>query len=75
MCVRRSGRPLVVEAKRKRQLNKESRIGKVPVTIPKGVSVTLDGQKVTVKVPPSPPPAPRPAPPLIAPPCWPLQCA
>ncbi|MGH7622309.1 MAG: 50S ribosomal protein L6, partial [Gemmatimonadaceae bacterium] len=26
-----------------------SRIGKKPVTIPKGVTVTLDGSKITVK--------------------------
>jgi hypothetical protein len=34
---------LVVEAK-------ESRIGKAPVKVPKGVTVTIDGQKVSAKV-------------------------
>lgn len=34
---------LVVEAK-------ESRIGKKPITIPKGVEVKIDGQHVAVKV-------------------------
>ncbi len=28
-----------------------SRIGKIPVTVPGGVDVSIDGQDVTVKVP------------------------
>ena len=30
---------------------KMSRIGKRPITVPKGVTITLDGQTVTVKGP------------------------
>ena len=30
---------------------KESRIGKVPITVPKGVSINLEGQSLTVKGP------------------------
>ncbi len=31
-----------------------SRIGKIPVTVPAGVDVTISGQDVTVKVPRAP---------------------
>lgn len=43
----------VVEAK-VRELGKESRIGKAPITIPAGVTVNIDGQHVSVKGPKGP---------------------
>jgi len=47
---------------RKQLTPKESRIGKVPIVLPAGVSVKIDGQHITVKARPHPPLALEPSP-------------
>lgn len=44
---RRVGAP-VIEAARNKLTEKESRIGKAPIKVPAGITVTLDGKKITV---------------------------